>query len=304
MKPTYRGLNWQSPASVAVFAAAGIAVVGTVDFLTGIEFRVYALYFLPLTYAAWHLRPRWGFLFAIVCTCSWFVCDYAAGLHHASRWVWSMNIIMQGSTFMLVALLITNLRDAEREAKLSRLDPLTSLPNRRLFFHEAHRILGLGRRHGHAVTLAYIDLDNFKAINDTLGHRQGDRLLCDVAEVLRECVRKSDLPARLGGDEFALLLPETGSEGARQLLERFRSTLARKFCQSPCPVSASIGAVSFTSSPLDLGDLVQEADARMYAAKLAGKDRIVHEVIEPSTNRTSNGNANRFVEQTHDQSRC
>ena len=91
----------------------------------------------------------------------------------------------------------------------------------------------------------------------------------------------------LGGDEFALLLPETGSEGAQnQLLERFRSTLARKFyCQSPCPVSASIGAVSFTSSPLDLGDLVQEADARMYAAKLAGKeDRIVHEVIEPSTN--------------------
>jgi diguanylate cyclase (GGDEF)-like protein len=296
MKPILRGFNWQSRASVTVLAATGIAVVGALDFLTGIEFRAYPLYFLPLTYAAWHLRPRWGFVFALACTFCWFISNSAAGLHYASAWVWTFNLIMQGSTFLFVSLIITRLRDAEREAKLSRLDPLTSLPNRRLFYHEAHRVLGLGRRHGHAVSLAYIDLDNFKAVNDTQGHRQGDRLLCYVADVLRQCVRTSDLPARLGGDEFALLLPETGPEGARLLLERVRSTLARKLPQTPCPISVSIGAVSATSTSLNITDLVQEADARMYAAKLAGKNSFVHEILEPSGNRVSKGNANRFGE--------
>ena len=124
------------------------------------------------------------------------------------------------------------------------------------------------------MTLAYIDLDNFKAVNDTLGHHGGDDVLRRTAAVIRQCIRASDVAARLGGDEFVVLLPETGQEVSGGVLERLRSQLAKAFDEAACPVTASVGAVSFAEPPREVDELVRQADAAMYAAKAAGKNRV------------------------------
>ena len=189
--------------------------------------------------------------------------------------IWVANTIVQAISFAIVGLLISTLRAAViRERELSRVDSLTSLLNARAFYDEAGRILALCRRKGGPVTVAYIDLDNFKAVNDRLGHRAGDDLLRTVADVLRTCIRPSDLSARLGGDEFSILLPEVGPHEAAATLERLRSLLADTVASSAGPVSASIGGVTFITAPEDVEAMVQQADSRMYAAKATGKNRV------------------------------
>jgi diguanylate cyclase (GGDEF)-like protein len=182
---------------------------------------------------------------------------------------------VQAVSFAIVGLLIATLRGSlVRERGLSRADPLTSLLNTRAFYEQAPGALALCRRKGRPVTLAYIDLDNFKAVNDTLGHQAGDDLLRRVSVLLRASTRPSDLSARLGGDEFALLLPELDHGEAGAALERLRSRLADSFDWGRCPVTVSIGAVTFNTVPEHLEDMVKAADSLMYSAKTEGKNRL------------------------------
>jgi diguanylate cyclase (GGDEF)-like protein len=111
-------------------------------------------------------------------------------------------------------------------------------------------------------------------VNDTHGHHEGDEMLRHVATAIRGCTRISDLAARVGGDEFVLLLPETGPKEARLSLERLRGLLADALEDTPHPVTASIGAVVYTTITESAEAMVRAADRRMYMAKAAGKDRI------------------------------
>jgi diguanylate cyclase (GGDEF)-like protein len=274
---------WLRQLLIAAAAALGIGVVGGIDFLTGVEYRVYPLYFLPLSLAAWHLGRSGMIATTALCTVAWSGFNYAAGMQFSHPSVWAVNLLAQLAAFLVVGILIANLRDSlQRVSRLSRTDPLTSLPNARAFHEAAEYTLNLARRYAHPITLAYIDLDNFKAVNDTLGHKGGDDLLRRVGELLRQCVRAGDMPIRLGGDEFAVLLPETGPEAARTMLDRLHSRLADELSQSPGPVTASIGAVSLLTPTGDVEDLMRRADALMYAAKSAGKNRVCVEILGQS----------------------
>jgi diguanylate cyclase (GGDEF)-like protein len=258
---------------VVAAVLGGVALVCALDFLTGIEYRVYPLYFLPLSLAAWHLGRRGALVAAGLCTVAWLGSNQLAGRHYSTAAVLIFDFLMQGMAFVTVGWLIADLRRAlGREEHLSRTDPLTLLLNRRAFYEAGERILAVGQRHGRPVTLAYIDLDNFKSVNDALGHEGGDLTLRRAAALLQQCIRKGDVAARLGGDEFVVLLPETDSEGAGALLERLRSRLADAFDQIACPVTVSIGAVSFAASPTEIEELVGQADGAMYQAKAAGKN--------------------------------
>ena len=158
-------------------------------------------------------------------------------------------------------------------------DPLTGLANRSLFFDRVdHAIKRLGRRPGSLVAVLYIDLDNFKTVNDTLGHARGDRLLALVATRLRSVARVMDTTARLGGDEFALLLEDlTTADGALVVAERVMGLLADPFdlAGQPVNVGASIGVAVRTDSTSGVDELIHEADEAMYAAKRAGKGRVM-----------------------------
>jgi len=168
----------------------------------------------------------------------------------------------------------------ELEEKLRKLaveDTLTGLPNRRGLAERMEAELALSRRYGGGALLM-IDLDDFKQVNDTLGHACGDEVLCRVADVLRESTRESDHVTRLGGDEFAVLLPRVDDAGAAaaatKIIDALREDpeLQRLFGH---PLTASVGIASMTGTPdLGSGELLLAADRALYAAKAAGRDQV------------------------------
>jgi diguanylate cyclase (GGDEF)-like protein len=163
-----------------------------------------------------------------------------------------------------------------RDARGSGMDDLTKLPNRRAFAAAAAAELVRARRSGRPLAVALVDIDDFKRVNDTFGHSTGDRVLCGVADVLREHLREIDLPARLGGDEFAVLLPETDATGSREAAERFVTALAEcEFADSrirPHRITASAGVAAAANLEIDL--LLEAADRALYRAKEHGKNQV------------------------------
>jgi diguanylate cyclase (GGDEF)-like protein len=123
--------------------------------------------------------------------------------------------------FLMTSLVVSALKGAlEREKEVSRTDLLTGLPNRRHFFELVSGEIRRNHRYDEPFSIAYLDIDNFKTVNDLRGHAEGDKLLRLVAAVISAAIRETDIVARLGGDEFALLLPETARESALTALTK------------------------------------------------------------------------------------
>ncbi|MGW7451883.1 putative bifunctional diguanylate cyclase/phosphodiesterase [Streptomyces sp. NPDC054787] len=185
--------------------------------------------------------------------------------------------------------LILNSRDVTERVRLqaqlqysAEHDPLTDLPNRALFTRRVRQAL-TGRRAGdHSTAVLFIDLDGFKAVNDTIGHQAGDELLIEAARRLQDSVRAGDTAARLGGDEFAALILGDGNRDrsareyqVREIADRLRTTLSQPYRigGSEVRVAASIG-VAFADQGVTPSDLMRNADLAMYRAKAGGKDRV------------------------------
>ncbi len=163
-----------------------------------------------------------------------------------------------------------------RERDSARRDRLTRLWNSRYFHEVLEQEMARCRRYGRPFGLLLVDLDGFKAVNDTAGHLAGDVVLQIVGRVLRDNCRATDVPARLGGDEFAVILPEATTE----MVRRYAAKLVGLVAQAPFPadlprVTASVGGVAFTTPPASAKTALGAADEAMYAAKRAGKNRSV-----------------------------
>ena len=171
--------------------------------------------------------------------------------------------------------------ESEREKEyLANHDMQTGLPNRRHFEAMLVQLKEAARLKRKALTLIYIDLDNFKTVNDTLGHQRGDDLLLEVADQLRDTVRDTEFVARLGGDEFAILttaFAKGSDDGIRLFAERLRASLEFpvKDADREIPVSAALGIASCPDDAPDEVGLLQAADRAMYAAKERGRNRVV-----------------------------
>lgn len=258
----------------------GIAIIAAVDFVSGVEVRVFPLYYAPISLAAWHFGPRGAVLAALASALWWLAANQLGGLEFSHPGIWIANTCVQGASFAVVGLLVARLRSAlAREQELGRQDPLCGLSNSRAFFEECARLLDLCRRNARPITVAYLDLDNFKQVNDDLGHAAGDELLRAFADQIRSSVRSSDVPARLGGDEFALLLPEMDADDARLALHRLQAALHQHLAAAHPGVSVSIGAATFVVIPDDVEAMVRKADSLMYAAKRGGKNQVRLEVV-------------------------
>jgi len=268
--------HWLRTGAEVAVALVLVAAIGAVDYATGTELRVFPLYFTPVSLMAWRGGRRGTAVVAVLSALTWLFSNTSAGMDMGHPSVLAFNTLALGSSFLLVGLLMASLRRAQlKDRDLSRTDTLTQLLNSRGFYQQANRALEAMRRHGRPLTLAYVDLDHFKAVNDTLGHAAGDEVLQKVAEILRRSIRAVDDAARLGGDEFALLMPETTAEGAKVVLERVRAQVAALELPPACRVGASIGAVVFKTAPASVEKAVHAADERMYEVKTSGKNRVV-----------------------------
>jgi diguanylate cyclase (GGDEF)-like protein len=178
---------------------------------------------------------------------------------------------------------VTHLKDVERRleetnrslAVLATTDALTELPNRRLFGEQLDLAFARARRGGLALAVLCIDLDNFKVVNDSLGHAYGDQLLVEIARRLRTGARETDVVARIGGDEFVILLADLDVQSAavsvQAVVDRIRGLLAEAFAVGPVElkVDASIGTAIYPFDSRDPRGLLAVADAAMYAGKTA-----------------------------------
>jgi two-component system cell cycle response regulator len=159
-------------------------------------------------------------------------------------------------------------------------DPLTRVHNRRYLFAHLRALVSGARRHGRPLSVAVVDLDGFKGVNDRLGHAAGDEALVGVADALRSGVRAEDTVGRMGGEEFLVLLPDTGRSAAARAAERLRAGVAA--AEGPEPLTASIGWATLEPDE-EPDDLVRRADDALYEAKAQGRDRVVAAVGGPAT---------------------
>ena len=162
----------------------------------------------------------------------------------------------------------------EDEKNLSRLDFLTGIANRRAFYEAVEREANRSKRYKRPFTLVYLDVDNFKTINDVRGHEEGDRLLRTVAAKMRKLTRQTDVVARLGGDEFALLLCECDAEAASRAVKNFGRSLTNAVQEHGWNVSFSIGARTFREPAESVDRMVKLADELMYEVKKNGKNAV------------------------------
>jgi diguanylate cyclase (GGDEF)-like protein len=182
---------------------------------------------------------------------------------------------------VIIAFLITGFRTKlKEEAELADYDPLTGALNSRGFYHRAEKEVARCRRFHRSLSIAYIDLDNFKAINDELGHTVGDELLQTVGSVILQNIRRIDLLARLGGDEFAVVFIETGETDSKSAVRKIKNHLLQAMIDADWPVSFSIGLVTYEAMPENLKEMVKHADSLMYAVKKSGKDGFQHSVLK------------------------
>ncbi len=268
-----------SPAGLLVAGAGIVVCVGIADYLTGREVALILFYLAPIGFATWYAGLRGGIALAILSAA---VSTGADSLHEVGEItsehstlplaIIAWNCVIQLGTFLALVLVLSALRGRlEGEELLARTDALTQIPNRRAFFEAAALEIERARRSGRPVALAFVDVDDFKDVNDVLGHAQGDALLVTVAQTLRGATRAVDHVARLGGDEFALLLPETPAAELEPLLGRVRASLLAAAARRGWKVGFSIGAAVFVSPPLSADELMARADELMYAAKRGGK---------------------------------
>jgi diguanylate cyclase (GGDEF)-like protein len=168
----------------------------------------------------------------------------------------------------------------------SRTDELTRLPNRRAFQEDMARVLARAARSRESLTLAVLDLDHFKSVNDRRGHPAGDEVLRRFSDVLRATIREGDVPARVGGEEFSVLLPGASADGAYQLAERVRGAVREEFAGDDPAVTVSIGLATRTpDNDLSAADLMQRSDRALYMAKQEGRDRVVADGAQVSAER-------------------
>jgi diguanylate cyclase (GGDEF)-like protein/PAS domain S-box-containing protein len=172
------------------------------------------------------------------------------------------------------------LQDAlEREKSLSRIDFLTKISNRRAFYETVDTEAYRSRRYNRPMTLIYIDVDNFKHVNDSLGHHVGDELLAGVAATIQERIRQSDMVARLGGDEFGVLLPETPEDAAAIVVKKIHGALRQVVQRKQWPVTFSIGMITFVNPLQSVDDMIKGVDDMMYEVKRGSKDAVSARVV-------------------------
>jgi diguanylate cyclase (GGDEF)-like protein len=267
----------RSRIQVIALAVGGVLLIGYVDFLTGYEVSMYLFYLGPITIAAWYVGSWSGVSIAMLACLGWYVADAGHIYSHPSIPIW--NAVVRLEVFLIFALLLKSLRDhVARERNLAQTDALTGLFGRRAFLERLEHDLALAQRRNSFISIAFVDLDDFKAVNDRHGHTEGDRVLLTIGRALSQVIRRADTAARLGGDEFALILPDTGSEGAVAVGERVRERIAAHGFLQPdglnIRLTASVGVATLPDVAASVESLIHSADKAMYWVKDHGKNGI------------------------------
>jgi len=277
LKTIISTLDYRNSNFISILTAALVVFLAVCSIVFKDYFQLDIYYIFPVTLASWYGSKTAGLTIALASTASLILFLLVYDLF--GIYSFFSHILPFLIALSLLAILVTDFRSVHRvEAIAADTDALTKIANSRRFYFELANELERSSRYGHIFSLAYIDIDDFKLINDTLGHVVGDKLLKEVANSLKDTLRNSDIVARLGGDEFACLLPETAQVAAKSAFIKVREHLQESMKERHWSVSFSIGLVTFEVIPKNIKEAIGIADNLMYSVKRSRKDNISYKV--------------------------
>ena len=266
---------------LVTIAVGVVFVLGVIDYITGFELSFSFFYLIPVTMIAWAVGRNTGLTFSVLSSSTWLISNILSGQIITSFFIGVWNTLIRFGFYAVVTILISELRHAlEEERLLANTDPLTGALNRRSFNEVAEKRMIISEVNRHPYTMVYIDIDNFKTVNDMLGHAVGDLVLKIVVDTVQKQIRNTDFLARLGGDEFAILLTDIDQKNAQSIVQRLQSALLEKMKVNEWDVTFSIGVLTVLSMPESVDKLVSMTDALMYDVKSRGKNAIQYSVYD------------------------
>jgi diguanylate cyclase (GGDEF)-like protein len=270
----------RSRRTILAWSLGLIAVIGVIDYATG-NYSLIIFYMVPIFVAAWFVSSTAGLAVSVCSFISSIVTNPGRDVQ-VSTFYW--DVFLELVYLVLFSLMFSSLRaQFNLECEMSRVDPLTNAMNRRALCEVADYEISRSSHAFHPMSMAFIDLDNFKAVNDRMGHAEGDKVLKEVVTTMRGVLRKADTIARVGGDEFVVMLPETGEESAGVVLQKLREDLLGSMTRNGWPVTFSIGLITHETTPESAEDMISQADQLMYSIKNSNKNAILHRVITDKT---------------------
>jgi len=258
-----------------VFSFFLVLLIAFIDSITDIELSFSIFYLFPIFFATWILERNFGFIIALISALAWFTTEAAARQFNISLFVLIWNTAIRLGYFIIALGLLARLKkELLKEKNLSRIDYLTGIANSKTFYEKLAVEKSRCLRNKTPLTIAYLDCDYFKVVNDVFGHKKGDTVLQLIASSIQDNIRMTDLVARIAGDEFMILLPETGKETAQKVIHRTQNQLLDIMKQNKWPVTFSIGVATFINFSDSIDEMVAKADNLMYSAKDGGRNLI------------------------------
>ena len=275
LKDFFETVEKGSPLLWTITGLAVIGLLGFLDYLTGNEITLSLFYLIPIVLVTWAGGHKTGLFMSFISSLILLGAEIAAGQTYSNPLFYFLNTLVRALFYIVVVYLVAELQKARREEQqAARTDFVTGAVNARYFNELLQMEISRIRRYPHPITLVYMDVDNFKLVNDLFGHRIGDEVLRCIASELKSQLRITDTVARLGGDEFVMLLPSTRQPEARVVVSKVYTNLSEKMRQRNWPVTFSMGAVTCEFSPYSAEQLVNMADELMYEVKNSTKNDI------------------------------
>ncbi len=276
IKQIYQILEKTPKIIIEIISTILLIIFGIIDFYFGSKVSFSLFYLIPIFLATWFISKNNGIIFsfisAIICLFLDFDEEY---ISHLTNFIFYWDAITRLAFFLIFVNILSFLKETlKNNEKMARYDFLTGIINTRHFYEVAQSEINRSIRYNSIFSFAYIDLDNFKFINDTFGHPVGDALLTVIADIIKDNLRKTDIIARLGGDEFAILLPQTNFEQSSMAITKLKKEITKEMEKNNWPITTSIGLVTFKKIPISADEMIKITDDVMYIAKKSGKNRI------------------------------
>ncbi len=268
-------LDRRNPYQIVVIGLLLTFVIGYLDIQTGFEFSFSIFYLIPVSFVTWYARRNHGFFIAVICAFTWYYSDFKSGHQYSMDIIPKWNAFVRFGYFIITAFLISKYKNTlDQVTRMAKFDSLTQIFNVRGFSEVLEKELQLAVRYKHPIAIGYIDVDNFKTVNDTIGHAEGDRVLQTVGKVLSKTIRVTDIAGRLGGDEFAIILLQQDIGGAKTVFNKIHAVLIETAQAEKWPIGFSVGVVVYNNPPLSVDEVLGQADGLMYGVKKSGKNFI------------------------------